>query len=109
MAELLSREAPSQEGGAGPALLHRPTASSGSGSTRCGAVLDAPPNFPRPTICCFFCGMLKREGSPEALTMVERTLDAMAHGGLQDQIGGGFSRYATDRKWLVPHFEKDAV
>ena len=38
--------------------------------------------------------------------MVERTLDAMAHGGLQDQIGGGFSRYATDRKWLVPHFEK---
>ena len=39
-----------------------PTASSGSGSTRCGAVLDAPPNFPRPTICCFFCGMLKRKG-----------------------------------------------
>lgn len=62
VAELLSREAPSQEGEPDRALLHRPTASSGSGSTRCGAVLDAPPNFPRPTICCFFCGMLKRKG-----------------------------------------------
>jgi uncharacterized protein YyaL (SSP411 family) len=38
--------------------------------------------------------------------MVERTLDAMALGGMFDQIGGGFSRYSTDERWLVPHFEK---
>ena len=38
--------------------------------------------------------------------MVEHTLDAMARGGIQDQIAGGFSRYSTDRKWLIPHFEK---
>ena len=46
-----------------------------------------------------------REGS-EALRMAERTLDAMAEGGIHDHIGGGFSRYSTDERWLVPHFEK---
>src|SRR5437867_7917512 len=43
---------------------------------------------------------------PHTLLMVRKTLDAMAAGGLYDQIGGGFSRYSTDERWLVPHFEK---
>ncbi len=34
------------------------------------------------------------------------TLDAMAHGGIYDQVGGGFARYSVDEAWLVPHFEK---
>ena len=38
--------------------------------------------------------------------MVTRTLDAMADGGIYDQLGGGFARYSTDAHWLVPHFEK---
>ena len=38
--------------------------------------------------------------------IVERTLDAMACGGIHDQLGGGFARYAVDERWLVPHFEK---
>ena len=38
--------------------------------------------------------------------MVTRTLDAMAAGGIYDHIGGGFARYSTDERWLVPHFEK---
>ena len=38
--------------------------------------------------------------------MVTHTLDMMAYGGIYDQIGGGFHRYAVDAKWLVPHFEK---
>ena len=38
--------------------------------------------------------------------MVEVTLDSMARGGIYDQIGGGFHRYSTDARWLVPHFEK---
>ena len=38
--------------------------------------------------------------------MVRRTLDAMADGGIHDQLGGGFARYSTDGQWLVPHFEK---
>jgi len=44
------------------------------------------------------------DGAP--LAMVRRTLDAMADGGIHDQLGGGFARYATDARWLVPHFEK---
>lgn len=46
------------------------------------------------------------EGSPPSLNMVFVTLQAMATGGIYDQIGGGFHRYATDAKWHVPHFEK---
>ena len=45
-------------------------------------------------------------GDPRALDIVARTLDAMARGGIYDQIGGGFHRYSTDEAWLVPHFEK---
>ena len=41
-----------------------------------------------------------------AQDVVEVTLDAMAHGGIYDQIGGGFARYSVDEVWLVPHFEK---
>ncbi len=42
----------------------------------------------------------------EALKMAVTTLDAMADGGIHDQVGGGFHRYSTDREWLTPHFEK---
>ena len=43
---------------------------------------------------------------PDALAMVELTLDKMAAGGMYDHVGGGFHRYSTDAVWLVPHFEK---
>ena len=44
--------------------------------------------------------------SEKAKTIITTTLDAMASGGMYDHIGGGFSRYSVDEKWLVPHFEK---
>jgi hypothetical protein len=47
-----------------------------------------------------------RTGQPKAREMVETTLAKMAAGGIYDQVGGGFHRYSTDAKWLVPHFEK---
>ena len=47
-----------------------------------------------------------RTGEAQALQMAEQTLESMAFGGIYDQIGGGFHRYATDSHWLVPHFEK---
>ncbi|ANC32170.1 thioredoxin domain-containing protein [Isoptericola dokdonensis] len=47
-----------------------------------------------------------RTGDANALAMVERTGEAMARGGLYDQLGGGFARYAVDAAWVVPHFEK---
>ena len=50
--------------------------------------------------------LLLRVGGERATTMVERTLDGMAAGGMYDLVGGGFHRYSVDDRWLVPHFEK---
>ena len=47
-------------------------------------------------------------GADWSRRMVVETLDAMARGGIYDQIGGGFHRYATDARWIIPHFEKMA-
>jgi uncharacterized protein len=47
-----------------------------------------------------------RSGEPKAREIVETTLEKMAAGGLYDHVGGGFHRYSTDARWLVPHFEK---
>jgi uncharacterized protein len=49
---------------------------------------------------------LSRPGRPDPLSMVLFTLDRMARGGIRDQLGGGYHRYATSRSWIVPHFEK---
>ena len=49
---------------------------------------------------------LLRDGGEAAMLMAGRTLEAMARGGIYDQIGGGFSRYSVDAGWVVPHFEK---
>ncbi len=62
------------------------------------------PKFPTPSNL-FLCLELADE-RPEALQMLSATLDQMARGGLYDQLGGGFHRYATDREWKIPHFEK---
>ncbi|EIT86643.1 hypothetical protein A374_03694 [Fictibacillus macauensis ZFHKF-1] len=64
------------------------------------------PKFPAPTILTYLLRYGQWQGNDLALQMVERTLDAMADGGIYDQIGYGFSRYAVDQMWLVPHFEK---
>ncbi len=66
----------------------------------------AAPKFPTPHNLLFLMRMYETEKKPEILQMVETTLKAMANGGIFDHIGGGFSRYSTDKKWLVPHFEK---
>ena len=50
--------------------------------------------------------LLLARGGAEDLAIAERTLDAMAAGGIHDQLGGGFARYTVDAGWLVPHFEK---
>ncbi len=64
------------------------------------------PKFPTPHNLLFLMRMYETEKKPEILQMVDTTLKAMANGGIFDHIGGGFSRYSTDKKWLVPHFEK---
>jgi uncharacterized protein len=64
------------------------------------------PKFPQPLTLEFLLRYHGRTGSEQALSMVTTTLEQMAKGGIYDQIGGGFHRYATDARWLVPHFEK---
>ncbi len=65
-----------------------------------------PPKFPAATKLSLLLRHSQRTGDPRVLPMVRKTLDAMAQGGIYDQIGGGFARYSTDERWLVPHFEK---
>ncbi|MGA1874785.1 MAG: thioredoxin domain-containing protein [bacterium] len=64
------------------------------------------PKFPRPHLLSFLLRYWKRTAEDRALQMVEQTLTRMAGGGIYDQIGGGFHRYATDAEWQVPHYEK---
>ena len=64
------------------------------------------PKFPTPHNLTFLLRYYYAYGNQEALEMVEKTLGQMYKGGIFDHIGFGFSRYSTDRKWLVPHFEK---
>jgi len=64
------------------------------------------PKFPQPANLSMLLSYWQRTADNQALNMVEKTLDAMADGGIYDHIGGGFHRYATDAQWLVPHFEK---
>ena len=64
------------------------------------------PKFPPSMVLEFLLRENARSGNSQALTMAERTLTAMARGGIYDQLGGGFSRYSVDSKWVVPHFEK---
>ena len=64
------------------------------------------PKFPTPHNLLFLLSYGKKENNALAVSAVEKTLDAMATGGIFDHIGGGFSRYSTDEKWLIPHFEK---
>jgi uncharacterized protein YyaL (SSP411 family) len=57
-------------------------------------------------ICEFLLRRAARIGDERALAMAERTLEAMARGGVYDQLAGGFARYSVDERWEVPHFEK---
>jgi len=85
---------------------------------RCEALFDATlggwggaPKFPRPVVPRLLLQLADRFGAASdeggtCLQMVERTLHAMAAGGMNDQLGGGFHRYSVDRYWHVPHYEK---
>jgi uncharacterized protein YyaL (SSP411 family) len=62
------------------------------------------PKFPTPSNLYLLLEMAAER--PDAGEMLTSSLDAMARGGIYDQLGGGFHRYATDREWKIPHFEK---
>jgi len=64
------------------------------------------PKFPAPMTLEFLLRAWRRSREADVMQMVTVTLDRMADGGIHDQVGGGFARYSTDARWLVPHFEK---
>ena len=64
------------------------------------------PKFPTPHNIAFLLRYWRAKGNDYALDMAENTLVSMYRGGIFDHIGFGFSRYSTDKRWLVPHFEK---
>jgi uncharacterized protein YyaL (SSP411 family) len=64
------------------------------------------PKFPSTMAIQWLLNWHYFSGNPEALEHGLFSLEKMARGGIYDQIGGGFARYATDREWLIPHFEK---
>ncbi|MBW7913814.1 MAG: thioredoxin domain-containing protein [Taibaiella sp.] len=64
------------------------------------------PKFPGATSILYLLEHYHYTGYEPALQHAVKSLDAMAQGGIYDQLGGGFARYSTDRYWLAPHFEK---
>jgi uncharacterized protein len=64
------------------------------------------PKFPQPMTIELLLRRFVAAGDERALTIARASLDAMAAGGIHDQLGGGFHRYSTDARWLVPHFEQ---
>jgi len=68
--------------------------------------LGGAPKFPHSSAFQLFLRQYRAAGNPAFLEAVVLTCERMARGGMYDQIGGGFHRYAVDARWLVPHFEK---
>ncbi len=89
-----------------PGLLDEATKALADGFDPVHGGFGGAPKFPAPMTIEHLLRRFVRAGDTRALAMARRTLDAMAAGGIYDQLGGGFARYATDAEWLVPHFEK---
>jgi uncharacterized protein len=92
----------------GPAAADRALAGLASRFDRTWGGFGGAPKFPTPSNLWLLAELAadQEAGHPEAGEMLSATLDAMARGGIYDQLGGGFHRYATDREWKIPHFEK---
>ena len=84
----------------------RPSRNMPKNSMRATEASVSAPKFPPATGLSFLLRRAHRTGDPQTIKMVRKTLDGMAAGGIYDHIGGGFARYSTDERWLVPHFEK---
>ncbi len=70
-----------------------------------GGITGAP-KFPSIPSVKLMWRAFQRTGTPQFAQIVMTSLDSMSRGGIYDHVGGGFSRYAVDERWIVPHFEK---
>ena len=103
---LEERLAPQAAGAVSDALLHEAFRQAQAGFDSVDGGFGGAPKFPRSHELSLLLRYWARTGRAEALAMVRTTLDALQRGGIHDQLGGGFHRYSTDERWLVPHFEK---
>jgi len=97
---------PVSDGTLSPALLENAVRESARNFESVHGGFSRAPKFPHAMELAMLLRYYARTGDDSVRHMVEFTLDKMARGGIFDQIGGGFHRYSTDEKWLVPHFEK---
>ncbi|HEU4409744.1 MAG TPA: thioredoxin domain-containing protein [Polyangiaceae bacterium] len=93
-------------GGPGPDLLGRAAAWLAKRFDDEHGGFGGRPKFPNPMGLELLLRHARAAGDPAAAGRVRKALDAMRAGGLYDHLGGGFHRYSTDERWLVPHFEK---
>src|SRR5215216_2019368 len=89
-----------------PELLDAAYAGIAKGYDSINGGFGGAPKFPPAMTLEFLLRTHTRTGNRDALEMVSHTCRKMANGGMYDQLGGGFHRYSTDSRWLVPHFEK---
>ena len=90
----------------GAAVLHQAFADLSRGFDSVYGGFGRAPKFPRSVTLGMLMRYYRRTGEEQALHMAVYTLERMAAGGIYDHVGGGFHRYSTDSRWLVPHFEK---
>ena len=99
-------DAPGAEASPDEALLHRAMEQFQASFDETYGGFGHAPKFPAPHNLLFLLQQVRKTGDKRALHMAEHTLTQMTRGGLFDHIGFGFCRYSTDRRFLVPHFEK---
>jgi uncharacterized protein YyaL (SSP411 family) len=97
---------PGAKGLPGPRVLESAAAYYRSRYDSTNGGLSSAPKFPSSLPVRFLLRYYRRTQDAEVLHMAAQTLERMAAGGMYDHVGGGFHRYSTDAKWLVPHFEK---
>jgi uncharacterized protein YyaL (SSP411 family) len=88
------------------AVLDRAAAAVAAGYDEESAGFGGAPKFPPSMLLEFLLRHSARTGDGESLRTARGTLEAMARGGIYDQLAGGFARYSVDAEWVVPHFEK---
>ena len=95
-----------RSGSLGPGIVDALVASAIGNLDREHGGFGTAPKFPHPAALDLLIDVAARTGSSEARHAAVLTLEAMARGGMYDQLGGGFHRYSVDERWIVPHFEK---
>jgi uncharacterized protein YyaL (SSP411 family) len=106
MTALAAKSRPTGQVAVGPAELDSAAVAIARAFDQTNGGIGQAPKFPQCSMLelLWRAGMRRRE--PRFLELVELTLEHMCEGGIYDHLGGGFSRYSVDEKWLVPHFEK---